>query len=86
LFTRVEVLALPTLASEPPTIENAARLSDMRHVAPFNVTGIPALSMPVSTPGKYPASLQLAGPARSEEILLATAAAVEAAAPWKRHR
>ncbi len=85
LFTRVEVLALPTLSSEPPTIENAARLSDIRYVAPFNVTGTPALSLPVSTPSKYPASLQLAGPARSEETLLATAAAVEAAAPWKRH-
>jgi len=86
VFERVEVLALPTLASEPPSLENAARVSEIRYVAPFNVTGTPALSMPVATPGRYPASLQLAGPARSEEVLLATAATIEAAAPWKGSR
>jgi len=85
LFKRVDVIALPTLASEPPSLENAARLSSIRYVAPFNVTGTPAVSMPVATPGKYPASLQLAGPPRSEDVLLATAAAIEAATPWKRN-
>ncbi len=82
-FHDVDVLALPTLSTEPPTLDQAGHLSDIRYVAPFNVTGTPALSMPVATAGGHPASLQLAGPARSEDLLLATATAVEAAAGWK---
>ncbi len=82
-FRDVDVLALPTLSTEPPTLDQAGRLNEIRYVAPFNVTGTPALSMPVATAGRHPASLQLAGPARSEDLLLATAAAVEAAAGWK---
>jgi amidase len=83
-YRDVDVLALPTLSGEPPTLEQSGRLTGIRYVAPFNVTGSPALSMPVATTGRHPASLQLVGPARSEEILLATAAVVEAAAGWER--
>jgi amidase len=81
-FRQVDVLALPTLSTEPPTLDRAGRLTEIRYVAPFNVTGTPALSMPLTTAGPHPASLQLAGPARSEDLLLATAAVVEAAAGW----
>jgi amidase len=83
-YRDVDVLALPTLSSKPPTLEQASRLSEIRYVAPFNVTGSPALSMPVTTTGGHPASLQLVGPARSEGLLLSTGAVVEAAAGWKR--
>ena len=83
VYRDVEILALPTLSSTPPTLDQAARLSEIRYVAPFNVTGTPAVSMPVATTGPHPASLQLTGPARSEDLLLATAAAVEAAAGWR---
>jgi amidase len=80
VFATVDVIVLPTLSADPPTLEDAGRLSEIRYVAPFNLTGTPALSMPVATPaGRHPASLQLAGPARSEELLLATAVAIEAA-------
>jgi amidase len=82
-YRDVELLALPTLSAEPPGFDQAAHLAEIRYAAPFNVTGTPALSMPVATAGPHPASLQLTGPARSEELLLATAAAVEAAAGWK---
>jgi amidase len=80
----VDVLALPTLSCAPPSLDQAGRLTEIRYVAPFNATGSPALSMPVATTGGHPASLQLVGPARSEGLLLATAAVVEAAAGWKR--
>jgi amidase len=86
VFAGVEVAALPTLAASPPTLEDAARLTDIRYVAPFNLAGIPALAVPVAPPGGnglpsgVPASLQLAGPAGSEGLLLATAAVVEEAA------
>ena len=84
LFSRVDLVALPTLAADPPALAGAAHLTEIRYVAPFNVAGTPALSMPVATPARHPASLQLVGPRRSEEMLLATAAVVEAAAGWGR--
>jgi Asp-tRNA(Asn)/Glu-tRNA(Gln) amidotransferase A subunit family amidase len=83
VFNRVQLIALPTLAASPPTLENAARLTEMRYVAPFNLAGVPALALPVLSRGGcvgIPASLQLAGPAGSEELLVATAAAIEDAA------
>jgi Asp-tRNA(Asn)/Glu-tRNA(Gln) amidotransferase A subunit family amidase len=83
VFTRVQLIALPTLASSPPMLEQAARLTEIRYVAPFNLAGVPALALSVLSRGGragIPASLQLAGPAGSEELLLATAAAIEDAA------
>jgi len=80
LFASVDALALPTLAAAPPTLDDAARLTEIRYVAPFNLSGTPALSLPVATGSGLPASLQLAGPSMSEELLVATGAAVEAAA------
>jgi Asp-tRNA(Asn)/Glu-tRNA(Gln) amidotransferase A subunit family amidase len=46
---------------------------------PVNLAGVPALSLPVPTGGAFPASLQLIGPAMSEERLLAAGARLEAA-------
>jgi amidase len=83
VFARVQLLALPTLAAAPPTLQNAARLTKMRCTAPFNLAGVPALSLPVRSQrdgAGIPASLQLAGPAGSEDLLAATASAIEEAA------
>lgn len=81
LFARVDILALPVLAGPPPPLEDAARLTDIRYVAPFNLAGVPALALPVqaSSPG-IPPSLQLVGPLLSEERLVAIGLQVEAAA------
>jgi amidase len=87
LFSRVEVLALPTLPVFAPRLEDLSAESLFptcieltKHVAPFNAAGTPALALPVPIRGhRLPASLQLVGPARSEELLVATAAHVEAA-------
>jgi amidase len=78
VFGSVDLVALPTLADEPPPLDKADRLAEIRYVAPFNLAGIPALSLPVRSRSRLPAALQLAGPAGSEEVILATAAAVEA--------
>jgi amidase len=79
VFTQVDLLALPTIGGPPPTLEDASRLTEIRYVAPFNLAGTPALSLPVATEHGLPASLQLAGPAMSEELLVATGTLVEAA-------
>jgi amidase len=87
LFTRVELLALPTLPMFPPRLDAITPASFLdivvgitSHVAPFNAAGTPATAQPVPVPGSpLPASLQLVGPPGGEELLLPTAALVEAA-------
>ena len=87
LFARVDLLALPTLATTPPTIEEAHRLTEIRYVSPFNLAGVPAIALPVATltteQRPVPASLQLVAPAGGEELLCATAAAIEEAAGFR---
>ena len=83
IFDQVDAIALPTLADQPPDVDHASRIGEIRYVAPVNLAGLPAISLPVppvqpSSP--VPPSLQLIGPRRSEEMLVATAAVVEAAA------
>jgi amidase len=80
LFATVDLLALPTLADSPPTLDDAAKLFEMRYVSPFNLAGLPAMAMPVPGGDQVPPSLQLVGPRNSESRLLATAGAIEAAA------
>ena len=79
LFGRVEVLALPTLTDFPPPLDRPDDVSAIRCTLPVNLAGVPALSLPVPTNGRLPASLQLVGPANSEERLLAAGLRVEAA-------
>jgi amidase len=80
LFTRFDFLVTPTLTIFPPTLEDASELLVARCTLPVNLAGVPALSIPVPTTGPLPASLQLIGPAGSEERLLAAGAVLEAAA------
>jgi amidase len=88
LFDQVELLALPTLPTFPPRLDelSSESLFDtcmqlVPHVAPFNVAGVPCTAQPVPVHGsRIPASLQLVGPHGGEELLLATAATVEASA------
>jgi amidase len=88
LFDDVELLALPTLPIFPPTIESLSNPDNFvptiieitSLVAPFNVAGAPCTAQPVPVRGaRLPASLQLVGPHHGEELLLSTAAVVEAA-------
>jgi amidase len=47
--------------------------------SPVNLAGLPALALPVPAAGPMPASVQLIGPAGSEERLLAAGAVLEQA-------
>ncbi|MCA1830072.1 MAG: amidase [Actinobacteria bacterium] len=83
IFEHVELLALPTISIFPPRIEDVpaaglALAADLaRNCLVFNAAGVPAVAVPVPSEGPFPASLQLVGPHRSEEILLPTAARIE---------
>lgn len=84
VFRSVDVLALPVMAAAPPTLEDGARLTEIRYVAPFNLSGTPASSQPLASERHLPVALQLAGPAGSEERIMATAAVMETVAGWRR--
>jgi amidase len=77
---QVELLAWPTLAGFPPRLGEFGVIDAISRTMEVNLAGLPALAQPVPTPGRIPASLQLVGPAGSEERLVATGAVVEAAA------
>ena len=78
-FAEVDLLVTPTLSIFPPHLDNGDDLLVSRCTLPVNLAGVPALSLPVPTGGPLPASMQLIGPAQSEERLLAAGAFLEAA-------
>ncbi|WP_246129336.1 amidase [Verticiella sediminum] len=58
-----DVLALPTLPAVPPRLDEAedlaAQIGITRYVRPFNLSGHPALNLPLLTSAGLPAGLQL---------------------------
>jgi amidase len=79
VLSRLDVLATPTLTIFAPVFAAADDLLVARCTLPVNLAGVPALAVPVPSGGPLPASLQLIGPAHSEETLLAGGLEVEAA-------
>ncbi|MBD0416789.1 amidase [Oryzicola mucosus] len=77
IFTKVDLLVLPTLSVFPPRLEAARRtprivnLTSM--VRPFNLSGHPAIAIPLEPVAGQPISLQLVGPMGSEPLLCAAA-------------
>ena len=92
IFNEVDVLLTPTVPIPPPAIadlkahpENLrpAELLMLRNTRPFNVWGIPAISIPCGfTSDNLPIGLQLAGPPWREDLVLQTAHAYEQATDW----
>ena len=86
VWSRVELLAAPTLLGFPPLTDEADVISAIRGLtSPVNAAGLPALALPVPADGPragggpLPASIQLIGPANSEDRLLAAGAVLEQA-------
>jgi amidase len=77
-WSRVEVLALPTLLDFPAPLDRAESMMNIRATLPINLAGVPALALPVPT-ATLPASLQLVGRAGTEERLIALGRRIEAA-------
>ena len=87
-----DVLVTPTLATPPPRLgylidPEAGRirlLQTMPFTAQFNVTGQPAISLPLhwSSEG-LPIGIQFAARYAGEGVLLRLAAQLEEAAPWR---
>jgi amidase len=95
-----DVLVTPTLAQPPQEIgwlnpgpgESAASMleksGEFTPFTPiFNVTGQPAISLPMHTSADgLPIGVHLIGPPVGEELLLSLSAQLETAAPWKDRR
>jgi amidase len=79
LFEQVDFLVTPTLTIFPPKLDDGNDLLVARCTIPVNLAGVPALSLPVPTTGPLPASIQLIGPAQSEDRLLEAGAWLESA-------
>jgi amidase len=89
-----DVVLTPTLARPPALVgelrddaDPARDFADQKAFTPWtsawNVTGMPAISLPLHwTDGGLPVGVMLAARPAEEELLLSLATQVEAAAPW----
>ena len=82
LFTHVDVLAGPTAAyqapAEDPPVGTPEGDVESRFTGPWNVIGMPVISVPCSMPaGELPAGLQLGAAPGADNLLLSVASAVE---------
>ncbi len=90
LMQRFDAVVTVSSMTLPCAIDDPAALASTyeRHARmPFNVTGAPALALPVGyAPEGLPLGTQVAAGAGNERTLLRIAAAYEAAAPWQQRR
>jgi amidase len=85
-----DLLVTPTLATPPPPIGylsepgQGRRLAELlQYTAQFNVTGQPAISLPLHmTPDGLPVGVQLVAAAGREDLLVRVASQLEQALPW----
>lgn len=77
LLETYDVLALPTLPCAPPTLTEAtnpaAAIPITGYCRPFNLSGHPAIALPIGEVGGVPVSLQLVGRRGHDETLCAMA-------------
>ncbi|WP_347059977.1 amidase [Blastococcus sp. HT6-30] len=92
-----DLLVTPTIAAPPPELgwmtaaghrEEGRRINSlMPYTAQFNVTGQPAISLPLHwTDEGLPVGAQLVAAFGREDVLVRVAAALEEAAPWADRR
>ena len=92
IFAEVDVLVTPTIPMPAPAIADLradsealrpAELKLLRNTRPFNVWGLPAISVPCGfTQSGLPIGLQIAGPHWREDLVLRLAQAYERATAW----
>lgn len=92
VFADVDLLVTPTMPMPAPVIADLradpealrpAELRLLRNTRPFNVWGLPAISVPCGfTQSGLPIGLQIAGPHWREDLVLRLAHAYEQATAW----
>lgn len=96
VFDDVDVLVSPTIPMAATAIADLranpdalrpAELKLLRNTRPFNVWGLPAISVPCGfTQGGLPIGLQIAGPPWREDLVLRAAYAYEQATAWHKRQ
>ncbi|HEX9110645.1 MAG TPA: amidase, partial [Terriglobales bacterium] len=96
VFTDVDVLVTPTMPMPAPAIADLkanpealrpAELKLLRNTRPFNVWGLPAISVPCGfTQSGLPIGLQIAGPHWREDLVFQLAHAYEQATAWHKRQ
>jgi amidase len=97
VFDQFDLVMTPTTAGPPPAADisrGAGAFRTFNQGSPYvcytptwNYVGQPAASMPAGFDSDgLPTAIQLAGPADSEPLIIALAAQLEAARPWRDHR
>jgi aspartyl-tRNA(Asn)/glutamyl-tRNA(Gln) amidotransferase subunit A len=96
VFADVDVLVTPTTPIAAPAIDDLktnpealrpAELMLLRNTRPFNIWGLPAISLPCGfTQSGLPIGLQIAGPMWREDLVLRLAHAYEQATTWHKRR
>jgi len=96
VFAEVDVLVTPTIPMPAPAISDLkanpenlrpAELKLLRNTRPFNVWGLPAISLPCGfTQSGLPIGLQIAGPHWREDLVLKLAYAYEQATAWHKRQ
>jgi amidase len=92
-----DLLVTPTLGSPPPRLgwftEDGPATERQRvraygpYTAPFNMTGQPAMSVPLHwTPDGLPVGVHIVAPYGREDLLIRVASQLEQAAPWADRR
>jgi aspartyl-tRNA(Asn)/glutamyl-tRNA(Gln) amidotransferase subunit A len=93
VFDEVDILLTPTTATTafvaegPPPLEIAGQsvggMGSVPYTAPFNISGMPGVSIPVGcAPDGLPVGLQAVTRRHDEELVLACGAIAEANRPW----
>jgi amidase len=96
-WTGYDLLLTPTLGAPPPglgwftaggpELEGRRVVSFIPYTAQFNMTGQPAVSLPLHwTPGGLPVGVQLVAAYGREHVLIQVASQLEQAAPWAQRR
>ena len=89
VFTTVDLLVMPTLPTLPVLIADANNPTavSIRNTSPFDVLGLPAISLPCGfTTSGLPIGLQIVGAPFAESTVLTLAHAYEMETQWhKRH-
>jgi amidase len=79
-----DVLVLPAVRFFAPPLDAWRGNQFTALTNPVNLSGFPALALPVPSTYRLPAGLQLIGPPGGEALLLATGAVIEATAGYRR--
>ena len=80
VLARTPMIAMAAIMDEPPPLTDPLRISTRRPNVAVNLAGNPAIVVPVPRPGAFPTAVQLIGRRGDEELLVATAEVLEAAA------